>query len=242
MTYRVAEKFKSIQGEGQYAGTPMAFIRFVGCSVGKKICQHCDTDFDNTMPWRGGGEFTAGELLDWAAPYKHICLTGGEPLDQELHHLFFPSRDSSGLSYPAPDLFHIETSGTKFPSEWPPSLRDGHPTKRVWLCVSPKPGWDSSMIELADEIKVIVPGLGTPESLHALTKADGHLLSQLESFRWPDLKDALRWEKEGKLVYLQPRNGKFEVDRMNLLYVTDLLRDHPSLRLSAQLHKILKVQ
>jgi len=55
-SYIVAERFKSIQGEGLYAGTPMAFIRFVGCSVGKKVCNGCDTDFETT-PWHLGMEW-----------------------------------------------------------------------------------------------------------------------------------------------------------------------------------------
>jgi len=242
MIYRVAEKFKSLQGEGVYAGTPMAFIRFVGCSVGKKICQHCDTDFDNTMPWRGGGEFTAEELHSWSRPYGHICLTGGEPLDQDLEPLFSQLlnwHDPDGTGYHVdPPMVHIETSGTRMLE----NPNGAWSTLKTWLCVSPKPGWLRGMIELADEVKVIVPGLGTTESLLALTKNDGHPLAQMERFRWPDLDDALQWAVEGKTVFLQPRNGKYDVDKMNLLYVTDLLRDHPSLRLSAQLHKILKVQ
>ena len=84
MKYPVVERFKSLQGEGMYAGTPMAFIRFVGCSVGKKTCAFCDTDFVEPLTWRGGGEYTEDELLEWAQPYRHICLTGGEPLDQDL--------------------------------------------------------------------------------------------------------------------------------------------------------------
>jgi 7-carboxy-7-deazaguanine synthase len=87
MIYQIAELFKSVQGEGLYSGTPMAFIRFVGCSVGKKICQHCDTDFETMHPWHGGGEFSEAQLLDWVGDYEHVCLTGGEPLDQDLEPL-----------------------------------------------------------------------------------------------------------------------------------------------------------
>src|SRR5678815_821218 len=118
MKYQIAEKFKSLQGEGVYAGTPMAFIRFVGCSVGKKICQHCDTVFEQTLPWQGGGEFTPEELINWAYPYKHICLTGGEPLDQDRLPLMqqeWGDPDGTGYKYDK-RKFHIETSGTKVPS------------------------------------------------------------------------------------------------------------------------------
>ena len=34
--------FRTIQGEGTYAGTPMTFVRLAGCSVG---CPQCDTDY-----------------------------------------------------------------------------------------------------------------------------------------------------------------------------------------------------
>lgn len=210
MTYQVAEKFKSIQGEGLYAGTPMAFIRFVGCSVGKKICHACDTDFEKTLPWRGGGEFAPGTLLDWARDYAHICLTGGEPMDQDLDPLFNLSATHR--------TFHIETSGTKARS-----FHGGRLYPTIWVCVSPKPGFLEEEVMAADEVKVIVPGLGSGPG-------------------WPTLNDALRWADAGKLVYLQPRNGKFDIDHVNLLYVQDLLREHPMLRLSTQMHKILKVQ
>lgn len=249
MKYRVAEKFKSLQGEGVYAGTPMAFIRFVGCSVGKKICQHCDTDFDNTLEWRGGGEFEISELIEWSQPYTHICLTGGEPLDQDL--VPFLERALVGGR-----MVHIETSGTKLPH--PAVLSEGVDTEGLWVCVSPKPGFLEKMIYMADEVKVIVPGLGEINEtvkrnlrdgirlVAAGGKPDQQKLEAIEEaidlLRWPTLEDALHWAQMGKTVFLQPRNGKFDVDKNNLLYVTDLLRDHPSLRLSVQMHKILKVQ
>lgn len=208
MTYQVAEKFKSLQGEGVYTGTPMAFIRFVGCSVGKRICNHCDTDFEKTLSWRGGGSFTGVELLEWAAPYEHVCLTGGEPLDQDLEPLL-------ELAVQRNVMLHVETSGTKSLA----SLAEGN----VWVCVSPKPGYLEESVSAADELKIIVPGLGNGEG-------------------WMTLTDALFWAIRGKVVFLQPRNGKFDVDKTNLTYVLDILKDHPELRLSVQMHKILKVQ
>lgn len=247
MKYLVAEKFKSIQGEGLYAGTPMAFIRFVGCSVGKKVCHACDTDFDTPLQWRGGGEFDEWELLAWAGTYDHICLTGGEPMDQDLD----PFMDACG----AMRTVHIETSGTKARS-----FHGGRIVPKTWICVSPKPGFIEEEVLVADEIKIIVPGLGeiTPRNVN-----DRHVRMMLEykestgqhvvdpeplrqevikTYRWPNLEDALRWAQQGKLVYLQPRNGKFDIDQQNLRYVQDLLVDHPNLRLSTQMHKILKVQ
>jgi 7-carboxy-7-deazaguanine synthase len=210
--YQISEKFKSLQGEGVYAGTPMAFIRFVGCSVGKKICHACDTDFEQMHNWRGGGEFDQYQLLTWVDDYEHICLTGGEPLDQELDALIQQGQEDY--------VFHIETSGTKLFSFYH-GVKDA--PKHLWVCVSPKPGFLEEAVMAADEVKVIVPGLGSGPG-------------------WPTLQDALRWAQAGKTVFLQPRNGRFDVDSVNLKYVVDLLAQYPTLRLSVQMHKILKVQ
>ena len=218
MKYLVAEKFKSIQGEGVYCGTPMAFIRFVGCSVGKRICQHCDTIFEKTLPWQGGGEYEIDELLEWVGNYRHICLTGGEPLNQELQPLI-----DTALKY-GRFMIHIETSGTvpipPYVTAW--KMDEGYVPERIWICVSPKPGYLTAALEVADEIKIIVPGLGNGEG-------------------WMTPEEAIAWSRRTP-TFLQPRNGRFDIDKQNLLYVQDFIRDHPSLRLSLQLHKLLKVQ
>lgn len=229
MIYQVAEKFKSLQGEGVYAGTPMAFIRFVGCSVGKRICTYCDTDFDKTYEWRGGGQFTEQELLQWAGNYDHICLTGGEPLDQDLTD--FVRLAHSGRT------IHIETSGTKYLNDWLHALRPA-----LWVCVSPKPGFIEDVVMGAQEVKVIVPGLGDriPQRLNATSM---QLAEDIKNPpRWPTLEDALRWAAAGKIVFLQPRNAKHDIDAVNLKYVLDLLAQYPTLRLSVQMHKVLRVQ
>jgi len=206
MIYQIAEKFKSIQGEGAYVGTPMAFIRFVGCSVGKRVCHVCDTDFEKMHSFRGGGAFTQEDLIEWVGDAQHICLTGGEPLDQELEPLIALVKDDV--------MVHVETSGTV---PFPIFLAG------CWVCVSPKPGYIEEAVMAADEIKVIVPGLGSGEG-------------------WPTLHNALHWAELQKLVYLQPRNGKFDIDAVNLRIVQDAVMLHPTLRLSVQTHKILKVQ
>jgi organic radical activating enzyme len=212
MQYRIAERFKSIQGEGVWAGTPMAFIRFVGCSVGKKVCASCDTDFDREYPWKGGGSFSSNELIAWAEPYKHICLTGGEPLDQNLA----PLLDYLDLAHVAGSerrkIVHIETSGTRaLPI-----------VGRAWICVSPKPGFREDVIAVADEVKVIVPGLGPGEG-------------------WPTLEDALRWARAGRVVFLQPKNQRLDLDSENVKLCFDLVSRYPELRLSLQMHKVLRV-
>lgn len=246
MTYKVAEKFKSVQGEGMYAGTPMAFIRFVGCSVGKRICQHCDTDFDTTMSWRGGGEFDADELLLWARPYRHICFTGGEPLNQNLLSFVqnwagIGRRGMMGGGFTIP-MLHVETSGTV---DVKAVQMLGLP---LHLCVSPKPGWLEDSIVQADEIKIIVPGLGDKlpgAPLNGTQNPEtGAWDVEKGNWRWPTLQDAIYWADEfpSKPIFLQPRNGKFDLDKNNLVIVQDLIRDHPQLRLSVQMHKVLHVQ
>jgi len=212
MTYHVVEKFKAPQGEGLYTGTPMAFIRLQGCSVGKRICTHCDTDFLVKNLWKGGGEFNEDDLVAWVGTYRHACLTGGEPFDygHDLR-LLISELNQNGIGV------HIETSGTReYPEEWI-SAYDVH------LTVSPKPGWLTTWIERAREIKVIVGGLGS---------GDG----------WPTLEHAIKWADEGKLVYLQPVNKKNEPDKLTLSHALELIDTYPQLRLSVQLHKYIGVR
>lgn len=82
-TYRLAEQFISINGEGQRAGELALFLRFAGCNL---RCDWCDT------AWACGPDapseaVTAEQLADIAADamqsgVKNVTLTGGEPLLQ----------------------------------------------------------------------------------------------------------------------------------------------------------------
>ncbi len=78
--YNIAEKFVSINGEGQRAGQLAVFIRFFGCNL---RCAYCDTawawEFDQP-----GERLSADEIYQFIkqSGVFNVTLTGGEPLLQ----------------------------------------------------------------------------------------------------------------------------------------------------------------
>jgi 7-carboxy-7-deazaguanine synthase len=77
-TVRVAEIFRSLQGESTHAGFPCAFIRLTGCSL---RCVWCDSAY----AFHGGSEMTVAEAARRVAALETdlVEVTGGEPLEQE---------------------------------------------------------------------------------------------------------------------------------------------------------------
>ncbi|MBE5905822.1 MAG: putative 7-carboxy-7-deazaguanine synthase QueE [Lachnospiraceae bacterium] len=80
-TYKVVEKFVSINGEGQNAGKIAAFIRFAGCNLN---CSFCDTKWANCTdaPYE---EESAAQIVEYIKTknVRYVTLTGGEPLLRE---------------------------------------------------------------------------------------------------------------------------------------------------------------
>lgn len=242
--YPIAERFTSPQGEGLYSGVLMHFIRFAGCSVGKRLTPPERSEWEKKEPNFGrqpgiipiytekcctaiGQEFlcdtdfrtkealTIEELLDDIPKgVKHICLTGGEPLNQPLEDF---------LNWIAEDTdykVHIETSGTVSLTDKYPSYneKDSHDEQGwLWITVSPKLGLLPEMIGIANEIKLLVD----------------------ENFDVAKIPEDI---KDHRLVWLQPINEEFVVDRKNLDRCISLLGEHPSWRLSTQMHKIWNVR
>lgn len=81
MSFNVAEKFISINGEGTKAGQLAVFIRFVGCNL---KCSYCDTKWANEKN-APHTKMTAEEIYKYIknTGIKNVTLTGGEPLLQE---------------------------------------------------------------------------------------------------------------------------------------------------------------
>ena len=74
---KIAEIFRSLQGEGRNQGKPCLFIRLAGCNL---HCHWCDTPYAQT----GGKEMNLEGVLEQLMRVNpaYVCITGGEPLLQ----------------------------------------------------------------------------------------------------------------------------------------------------------------
>ncbi len=126
---RIAEIFRSIQGEGRLTGTESIFVRSSGCHL---RCRYCDTPYASWTP--EGEDLSVAEILQRidqlrraeppprlahfpAAPagppaasgeVRHVVLTGGEPM------LFADLIPLTASLHAAGWHITIETSGTLY--------------------------------------------------------------------------------------------------------------------------------
>lgn len=79
-TYKIAETFSSINGEGTHAGQLAFFVRFTGCNLN---CSYCDTKWAN-VPDAPYTEMTEDDILSAVkkSGIRNVTVTGGEPLIQ----------------------------------------------------------------------------------------------------------------------------------------------------------------
>jgi len=230
----IAEIFTSPQGEGQYAGTLMTFIRIAGCSVGKPMTAEervafsslentslpvyrekctlwdgrtfaCDTNFQTKEV------LTTHEILERIPDsVEHVCITGGEPLNHDLSVLL------NHLKARWIEC-HIETSGTvpinKAYSQFKlHDLISEAANGWLWLTISPKLGCLDYMIDIASEIKFLVD-------------------NEFDASKVPEIA------KRKYLVYLQPVNYEHSINQSNVKRCLDLQQRHPHWRISNQSHK-----
>ena len=85
-----------------------------------------------------------------------------------------------------------------------------------FVCVSPKKYVSENMLKKADVIKLVVN----------------------EKTDLEDLKKYYNYENEKTTVYLQPESNKEE----NINLCVKLVKEHPSARLSVQLHKLINIK
>lgn len=83
MKAKILEIFRSIQGEGKYAGVKQVFVRFFECNM---HCVWCDTPASIGDTTRNYKEVELADLVRQIESLKDGChsvsLTGGEPLLQ----------------------------------------------------------------------------------------------------------------------------------------------------------------
>lgn len=104
-SFKIAEKFVSINGEGTHSGQLAVFIRFAGCNLS---CSYCDTKWANEEK-QIFDIMTSAQIEDFiiAQGIKNVTLTGGEPLIQPgIINLI------ERLSYHSDLYIEIETNGS----------------------------------------------------------------------------------------------------------------------------------
>ncbi len=120
LTLRIVEVFASIQGEGLRQGEPTIFVRTAGCNL---RCSFCDT----RRAWTRGRDLSVARVLETVQdirlsfPARWVCLTGGEPLRQDLSELV---RGLKKMEF----RVQVETNGTTYQA-----------LPIDWYTVSPKP-------------------------------------------------------------------------------------------------------
>jgi 7-carboxy-7-deazaguanine synthase len=145
----VMEQFYTVQGEGNYAGSPAYFVRLAGCDVG---CTWCDVK----ESWDALA-YPKIPVLDIVESVVNsgtqiAVITGGEPLMYDLGPLTAALK-KAGIRT------HIETSGAHpMSGDWD------------WICFSPKKFKAplEPIYKLAHELKVVV------FNKHDLSWAEGH--------------------------------------------------------------------
>ena len=137
---KIAEIFPSIQGEGLRQGEPTIFVRLSGCNLN---CSFCDTKY----AWKQGKEYSINQILDEISriktefPARWICLTGGEPLLQDISSLIQRLKKENFK-------IQVETNATNYQN-----------LPVDWYTISPKPEkyfFQPEYKEKAKEVKIIV--------------------------------------------------------------------------------------
>lgn len=95
--------FRTIQGEGPFAGRPAVFIRLAGCNL---QCPGCDTDYTGTREYLSPDDII-NQVQAIGSPHDLIVITGGEPFRQDISALVYML-----ARYPHERQVQIETNGT----------------------------------------------------------------------------------------------------------------------------------
>lgn len=187
---KITEIFPSIQGEGLRQGESTLFVRLSGCNL---KCAFCDTKY----AWEKGKDYTAEQVLEKTRklrrlfPAEWVCLTGGEPLLQDLRKLVRKLKREKFK-------IQVETNGTIF-----------QPLPVDWYTISPKPEkyfFKPEYRKRAKEVKLIVTKELDFEVIRRLRKKfpmETPIILQPQSNRKWSMKTAIKFMRQAVMVGLK---------------------------------------
>lgn len=148
--YPVVDIFHSIQGEGEYVGMPVTFVRLAYCNLS---CAWCDTDHAHYNP------MTVQDIIrQMDESIVVVVLTGGEPTINNLKPLVTGLKDPPNWK-----TIHLETNGVIAVDNPVLELIDEEAIEHITL--SPKAGFPPhhDIVSKANEIKVVLQDGLDPE-------------------------------------------------------------------------------
>ena len=202
MAIKVSEIFHSVQGEGQWAGTPSTFVRLSGCNL---RCVWCDTPYAS---WNPEGEIMELDDIFASAKHRHVVLTGGEPM------LFAESVTLSERWRKDNRIITIETAGTIFQDvhcdlmSISPKLSNSTPTSDAkWNKIHEERRWNPEVInKLTKNYPYQLKFVIGPEVTKDINEVEA-LLSQLDGinpeqvFLMPEGRDSSSlWSRAKELI------------------------------------------
>lgn len=183
--------FRTIQGEGPYAGRVAGFLRLAGCNL---VCPACDTDYTSNR--RTDSPYNIAALvLTRIQRGQLVVVTGGEPFRQNLYKLLTHLKELFEVQ--------IETNGTLYPDWFDDFVTNVGP---VSVVVSPKTptiheAWNDYSPEHISWKYVV--------SANEIDPEDGMPLSVLgRRMRVARPKSFLNSHEVRKRIYIQPADEK----------------------------------
>jgi organic radical activating enzyme len=231
-TYRVKNIFRTVQGEGFWAGRPAVFIRLVGCNMwsgyeedrerdaertGADCPLWCDTDFTKEGSDDLMAEGLAGKMKEEGGEIDFCVLTGGEPflqadapLIETLHEAGYQVSIETNGTVPIEDAFWSEERGKAVPPDW--------------ITCSPKLPEDKLKLERFDELKLIVPD---------------YRPSNYQDFAKRGIRHEVNGE-QSRILQVQPEDGPRLEEAKRL--AVEIATRNPDWRVSVQAHKMLGIE
>jgi organic radical activating enzyme len=230
-TYVVKAVWRTLQGEGAWAGRPAVFVRLVGCNMwtgyardrardaertGADCPTWCDTDFTKEGATRLTADALTAEMKRVGGDIRFCVLTGGEPLLQAdaaliraLHAAGFEVAVETNGTVALGEAFE-DAAGTLVPPDW--------------IVCSPKLPEERLKLEWCDELKLVVPDYRPESYARFAERVRPHTVG----------------EHERRYLWLQPEDGPRLQTATRLAVETAL--SQPGWCVSVQTHKILGVE
>ena len=229
--YAVKAVWRTLQGEGAWAGRPAVFVRLVGCNMwsgydadrdrdaartGADCPLWCDTDFTKEQarpplrrcPRRAASAAPGGDI-------RFCVLTGGEPLLQ-VDAALVRALHAAGFEVA------VETNGTVALADACTDA-DGSSSRPTGSCAArscPRTGWRWSG---ATNSSSSSPTTGPRRTPRFAERVRPHVVGG----------------RERRYLWLQPEDGPRLAEATRLAVETALA--HPAWRVSVQTHKILDI-